>query len=184
MASAALEGARVRLRPLEPIDYAGLRRQELTAQLAFRWRHHGAHEPPEFFPNSLWAHALVHFIVEDKIQNVSIGIVSAYGADFQTGTIYIAAAKFDSKLEVGSRIVGSIGLLIDYLFQGWPLRKIYFETPEYNLQQFEGAVGWLLVEEARFREHVFLNGRYWDQVVLTLWRDNWIQNRKHVVRWA
>jgi hypothetical protein len=184
MVDANLTGKRIRLRPLEPSDYAGLRRQELGEHLSFRWRHHGAHDQPEAFADALWAGALVHFIVEDLRGGVPLGIVSAYGADFATGTVYVAAAKFSGGVETGSRFVGAIGLVGDYLFNGWPFRKVYFETAEYNLAQFDGAMGWLFVEEARFREHIFLGGRYWDQIVLALWRDTWTEQRTRLVRFA
>ena len=160
MAEARLVGRRIRLRPLEPSDYAGLRRQELGEHLAFRWRHHGAHDQPEGFAGGLWAGALAHFIIEDLKTGLPLGIVSAYSADFATGTVYVAAAKFATDVEAGSRVVGAIGMFLDYVFSGWPFQKIYFETAEYNLPQFDGAMGWLLVEEARFREHIFLGNRY------------------------
>lgn len=181
---ARLVGRRVHLRPLEPTDYPALRRVELSEALAFRWRLGGVHVPPEEFSQSLWSDALAHFIVINRVNGEAIGFVSAYNANHVNGTVFLAAASFSLHREVGSRILGAIGLLIDYVFAGWPFRKAYFEAADFNLRQFERAVGWLLVEEGRLRQHVFLDGAYHDLVTLALWRSTWATQRGAIVRFA
>jgi hypothetical protein len=174
----------VRLRPLEPRDYPLLRRQELDEQLAFRWRHHGRHVAPDEYMAGLWNDALAHFIVESTVSSKALGIVSAYNANMETQTVYVGIAKFDAEFTFVSPMVGAAGLLFDYLFTGWPLRKIYLETAEYNYGQFDGGLGWLFLEEARFREHVFLRDRFWDLIVVALWRDSWLKYREELLRYA
>jgi hypothetical protein len=31
----------------------------------------------------------------------------------------------------------------------------------------------MLVEEARLRDHMYYDGRYWDKLILALYRDTW-----------
>jgi len=64
-------------------------------------------------------------------------------------------------------------LFIRYTFDNWNLRKVYFEVPEYNLSQFDSAIGRYLDQEARMVDHQFANGRYWDSLTLSLFRDKW-----------
>lgn len=172
-AAAGLRGSRVALRPIEVADYPALRRAELSDELALRWRHHGRHDPPEAFGASLWLDSLFHFLAYDIRTSDIIGIVSSYSPYWEGGSCYLAAARIGDQSRMGSKMVGAVALAIDYIFNGWPIRKIYFETAEYNFVQFDGAVGRFLEEEGRLREHVFLNGRYWDQIILALWRSTW-----------
>jgi hypothetical protein len=181
---AGLVGRRTKLIPIEPAHYSLIRRFELSPSLAFRWRFHGNHEAPEEFAARLWSDALAHFLVVGIPEADPLGMISLYRPDHANGSVFLAAASFLEGREVGSRIIGAIGLALDYAYFGWPFRKVYFESAEYNLLQFESARGWLLVEEARFREHIFLKDRFWDLVVLALWRETWIIEREKVLRFA
>lgn len=79
-------------------------------------------------------------------------------------------------------LMGGLVLLIEHLFRGWPFRKLYFECPEYNLEQFASAVPKILTEEARFREYVYYNERYWDLLMLSLTRETWKLQREKWLR--
>jgi hypothetical protein len=169
---------------VEPADYPHLRKAELGDQLAFRWRHRGRHDPPETFAQGLWADSFLHFIAELNDGGRPLALISAYSLASDSSSCYLGAARFEAGPIASSPTVGAIGLAVQYLFVGWPLRKIYLETPEYNLRQFDGAVGWILKEEARLVEHEYLNGRYWDHVILALWRDDWTKFGRQITRWA
>jgi hypothetical protein len=181
---AILTGKRIRLRPVEQLDYPHLRRAELSEQLAFRWRHRGVHLPPESFAQSLWSGAFLNFIVESLVDSQPIAVISAYSLATDSSFCYVGAARFAASSAVASPTVGGIGLAFQYLFKGWPLRKIYLETPDYNLHQFDGAMGWLLREEGRLVEHEYHDGRYWDHVTLALWRSDWESTGHQIMRWA
>ena len=64
------------------------------------------------------------------------------------------------------------GLLIDHAFDLWNLRKIYFEVPEYNLDQL-GGLAKLTVEEGRLRDHEEMHGRHWDHFIYALYQERW-----------
>lgn len=169
-----LRGPRISLRAVEPRDYAELRRVELSGQLAFRWRHHGTHEPPEVYASSLWADVLFNFLAFRTDNGEPFGIVSGYRPDMVGGHLCLAAARFERGVGLSTEMVAAVAIAIDYAFIGWPFRKVYLETPEYNLGQFlrDGRQSPFEVE-ARLREHVFLSGSYWDLVILSVSRNRW-----------
>ena len=63
-------------------------------------------------------------------------------------------------------------MFVDFLFQGWNFRKVYFEAAEFNLAQFSSFFD-LLEPEAQYRQHIFLSDRWWDLHVKSVWRADW-----------
>lgn len=169
--------------PLAPEHTAGLRNLELSEELAFRWRHAGAHPSPEQHSASLWADVLCSFLVLDRDNGAApLGLVTAYQPDHSNGHCRVAAARFGSSTTSGRHVMRGIALLLDYLFRGWPFRKVYFEVPEYNLGQLASGVGSLFVEEARLPDYLFLDGRYWSLSFLTVSRERWPEERERLSR--
>lgn len=71
----------------------------------------------------------------------------------------------------------------DYLFRTCNFRKIYMDIQEFNSGFLGAAVGLGgFVEEGRFREHTWHEGRYWDMVRLTLNREAWPALRERASR--
>jgi hypothetical protein len=59
-----------------------------------------------------------------------------------------------------------------HAFTFWDLRKLFFETSEINLDQFQSSVSrGYLTEEARLREMESVGGRLVDSVVLSCTRE-------------
>lgn len=178
-----LEARGVRLVPLAPEHLSGLRALELSTELAFRWRHAGAHTSPEQYAASSWNDLLCSFLVFNPADLSSPrGIVSAYQADHANGHCRVAAARFGPSERPALTVMRALVLLFDYLFAGWRFRKLYFEVPAYNLPQFRSAVGQVLVEEGRLNDYVYLNGEYWDWVFLALTRERWAETKSHFSR--
>ena len=168
-ANARLSSGDVSLRPIVATDALWLREAELSEFLAFRWRHHGVHLSPEQYAEAMWTGVLCQFIVVSG--DSPVGIVVAYDPDFVGGHCKVGAAKFQPILT--TRLVTGVTLLINYLFKGWPFRKLYLEVPEYNLPEIASAVDSLFAVEAVLREHVFLDGIYWPLHVLSTDRARW-----------
>jgi hypothetical protein len=164
-----------KLVPLGPHHLGWLRDAELQGPVAFRWRHHGAHPEPHSF-EAVTLSCLAAFVVTSR--NEPCGIVTAYDHDHANQHCKVAAARLGGGAGLAT-IRGTL-LLIDYLFHGWPFRKLYFETPEYNLRQFASRDHLPLREEGRLVEHVFLGSRFHDLVILSLYRDDWLEQRS---RW-
>lgn len=68
-------------------------------------------------------------------------------------------------------------MFVSRLFNDFPFRKLYLESAESNSMRFGGGRSVLLEEEARFRERVWLNGRFEDLVVHSVSRDAWLASR-------
>jgi RimJ/RimL family protein N-acetyltransferase len=99
-------------------------------------------------------------------------MVVAYNADQRNGFAYIGAVMSST---VGSTGIGiaAMDLFITYLFTTWPFRKLYAELPQYNLPMLGNRIGHLLREEGRLKEHTYYNGRWWDQVIVALYPEEY-----------
>lgn len=76
-------------------------------------------------------------------------------------------------------VVDGAATLMDYAFNLWPFHKIYLETIEYNLTEFEAGLRRVAVEEGRLRDHVFFGDRRWDVVTSAVYRDTWRDFRRN-----
>lgn len=178
----SLRGHRVSLQPVRAQDYEMLRMLELSEDLVPIWRHQGATPSPERWVESLWTGVLAQFIVVDIARKHPLGIVNVYSADFRHGHAYIAASKFDLQRR-STLFLEGFALFVDYVFAVWNFRKLYMETSERNIGQFASAIGPILCEEGRLREHLFFDGRYWDVLHLALYRNTWDEIRTKSPVW-
>ena len=163
---------RVWLRPIEAADYGPLRRFELTVTLGPRWRHRGATPSPESFVSSLWGGVLAQFLVQAGHRPDPIGIVTSYGHDLQSGTAWVAAARFDPHDQPAPFVAGARQFL-DYLFATWPFRKLYAEVLAPNLDAMGRGATDLFRTEGVLRDHAWVDGAYVDQHLLALTRADW-----------
>lgn len=183
-AKIALQGHRVRLRLVEATDYAALRRLELGSDLGLRWRHSGQHVAPEDYGASLWDGVLSAYIFESVGEERVAGIVSAYSADPRHGFCYVALARLQSSANAwadAAAVTEALSLFVDFLFQGWNFRKLIFEVAGYNRQQF-GKFLRQLSQEANYKDHLFLDGIWWNLEAFALWRERWPDVRNHLIR--
>lgn len=173
-AAARLESQTTQLVPLAPEHLPALRQLELSEDLAFRWRHAGTHPSPEAYVASTWNDVLCSFLVFSTQDTSSPrGLVSAYQPDHVNGHCRVAATRLGSPRAQNPAVMRGVMMLFDYLFKGWPFRKLYLEVPAYNLEQFESALTAVFTEEGRLSSYTFLDGEYWDLVFLSLSRDHW-----------
>lgn len=164
------------LRPIDPADYGPLRRFELSLTLGPRWRHRGTTPSPEAQVQSLWSGVLAQYLVQTSLRPEPVGLVTAYGADLQSGTVWVAAARFDDALHPSAFVVGA-RRFVDHLFDTWPLRKLYAEVLQPNLAGLGRAAFDLFEPEGRLRQHAYVSGTYVDQHLLALHRATWEARR-------
>lgn len=160
------------LRPIEPADYGPLRRYELSLTLGPRWRHRGTTPSPEAMVQSLWSGVLAQYLVQTSLRPEPVGLVTAYGADLQSGTVWVAGARFDDQLHPSAFVLGA-RRFIDHLFDTWPLRKLYAEVLEPNLAGVGRGAFDLFETEGVLREHAYVGGTYVHQHLLALRRATW-----------
>jgi RimJ/RimL family protein N-acetyltransferase len=169
---APLSGRRIRLRSIFPADYEYLYALATHEDTGWRWRYRGMTPSFEQFVGQLHENVLVQFLVEHRETQQRIGHVLAFDADLRNGWCHIAMIidpmlkKMGWALEAGT-------LFVNYLFTGWNLRKLYGLTPEFSFNDIASGTGNWFREEGRLRDHEWHNGRYWDTVMLALWRSDW-----------
>ena len=171
-----LGNGRVQLRAVEASDYALLRRLELGPDMLHRWRFGGSTPSPESYAAFVNAGVYSQYLVLD-VRKLSaptlLGLVVAYDVDLVHGWGYLAAAKFQPGVLAAALFLEGLGMFIELTFRTAPVRKLYLESPEFNLDSFASAIGTILFEEARIQGHRFYDGRYWDQVILSVSRERW-----------
>lgn len=67
----------------------------------------------------------------------------------------------------------AVGLLLDYAFRFRNLRRVWLEVHAANERAIRSYRSCGFVEEGRMREHVWLGGRYVDNVILGVLREEW-----------
>lgn len=179
-----LATARVRLRVIEPSDLTALYRAELDGSMIHRWRFGSSTPSPEQYAARLWQGVHSQYLILDSTAPSSerpIGMVTSYGFDPVNGFCNVAAMRLHDGVLASALFVEGCALFFDSLFMGAPLRKLYFEAPEYNLPEFQTAIRIeLMEEEARLKNHRFFRDRYWDQVILAITRERWNEYRRYV----
>ena len=175
-----LRGAHVELRPVRPADFEYLYELELQGATTARWRFRGVTPNPEVYPRTLFENVTATFVVcvQGGIQR--IGIVSCYNADLRNQVAYLAALA-DPSASKSILVVEAVAVLADYCFAIWAFRKLYLESPQFALDSFASSANSILHEEARLKNHHYYNGEYFDQVILALYRAEWVQYRTRVV---
>jgi RimJ/RimL family protein N-acetyltransferase len=173
------EGRRVRLRHTRPSDYEFLYSIDTTGDRTISYRLRGATPGFERYVQSLFQETLAFLMVESKVDGRPLGSVAAYGCDHRDGHAKIAAIAAPTEPS-GGPFIEAPGLLIDFLFAAYPLRKLYGEVLASNLRQF-GSTPYR--EEGRLREHSWVNGCYEDMIIVALYRDDWNQGAARRAEW-
>ena len=68
---------------------------------------------------------------------------------------------------------GAVSLLLDYAFRLRNLRRVWLEDHASNERAIRAYRSCGFVEEGRMREHIWLDGRYLDNVLMGILRDEW-----------
>jgi RimJ/RimL family protein N-acetyltransferase len=120
----------------------------------------------------LWDGVLAQWMVTGIRDGGRKGLVILASPDFANGFAYASALATSQARRTGLVLEG-MGLVIDYAFRTWPLRKLYAEVSEPTLRQFARTVGRFCVEEGRLKQHHFRDGEFRDLVILAIYRENW-----------
>jgi hypothetical protein len=175
-----LRGRHVFLRPVAPDDYRFLRAAELGGELAVRWRLRGASASPEQWAQNLWQSVLAQYLVVGAREPTPLGLVAVYQPNHRDGFAFLAAERFGPPRPVPVMMFG-VALFIEHVFRCWNFHKLYLEVPEYNVSQLASGIGRLFTLEGRLREHLWYDGRRWDQIVLALYRDTWARESRRLL---
>jgi RimJ/RimL family protein N-acetyltransferase len=164
------EQHRVRLRPVEPADMPFLYGLATEGETAERWRYRGATPDRQTFANQLWDNILTQSVVERVADGQLVGLVCAYNANHRDGFVYLAGVC-DVPFTRTGLCAESLCLLAEKVFRNWSFRKVYFEAPAFNYEQFASGAKGFFREEARLQDHTYYAGKYWDLIVGSLTRE-------------
>jgi RimJ/RimL family protein N-acetyltransferase len=161
----------VYLRPVEERDYAGLYRASIEPGSAFRWRYRGATPSIERFVAGLHEGVLVQHMVQ-AIDGPTVGLVVCYQASMESRTAYFGLLRTAETSQEG-RMFEGLMLFLQFLFDTWDFRKLYAEVPEFNFDGLLSPTPRGIDIEGIQRQHLFHEGRWWDQYLIALWRERW-----------
>ena len=112
----------------------------------------------------------LQFIAEIVGKNKVLGTIYSYNLNLVDGNVFIGGYMPKDTRGLGYGAV-SCALLISYLFEFFPLHKIYFEVLGYNKFSLPMLRNFGFVEEGRFKEHRFYNGGRHDLIRMAAYRD-------------
>jgi RimJ/RimL family protein N-acetyltransferase len=115
------------------------------------------------------------FMIE--VDSASIGHCGLFHAD-------VAALRCELGIAIGEKYYWGRGygreavrLLLDYAFWIRNFRRVWLEVHAANERAIRAYRACGFVEEGRMREHVWLAGRYVDNVIMGVMRDEWQEGR-------
>jgi len=167
-----LESSRVALRPVELNDYPALFKMTSRAEATYRWRFRGATPSPEDFRELLWRGVLGQFVIARRGAPGVVGLVTAYDVDFPNQTAHLAVLVDEEHRGRGWPLEGVV-LFLNYLFEHWPFRKLYADALEFNATTYLSGAKRLFEVEGTLRKHEYYQERYWDLLVLAVYRERW-----------
>ncbi|MEK7148386.1 MAG: GNAT family protein [Patescibacteria group bacterium] len=112
----------------------------------------------------------IQFVVESIRGNAAVGIAYSYNLSTTDGYVFLGGYIAKTSRGNGYGAI-AMAMVISYLFQFFPLHKIYFEVYEYNEQSISMLQNFGFVEEGRFKGHRFYDGKRHDVLRFALYRD-------------
>ncbi len=146
----------MRLEPLLPDDpsvMGELYRAALDPSWSYRWRFRGATPSPQAFGALLFEGVHCQLVARHPVSHELLGLVVAYDYQPEPGHVKVGFVRTAAGA-LGGLMIEAMFLFVDHLFRTFPLRKVYSEVPEYNLDLVAGLPPGLLTEEASLPEHV------------------------------
>lgn len=172
-----LETHAFRLTSIEPNDMGFLYTLAIQPETCFRWRYRGAPPPFERFTADLWKQVLVQYVARRAEDNEPVGLVVAYGANVSLRHAYLGAV-FQPRCAGTGLAAQIVALFARHLFHTFPLRKLYLEVPGFNWPQLRSGEKGLFQVEGVLRDHHYYAGRYWDQFICAIYRDEPIEDER------
>lgn len=163
----SLRGRHCWARAVQNSDLDWIHELLTSEDLLQRYRHHGFVPLPSASVNLAFRDAAVSVVFLSGSQDERIGIGSIYNVDGLNGHGFLAVAVA-SKYQLRGVGIDAAIILVRYAIAALGLRKVYLELVSDSGTRIKSAIGSILLEEARLRDHDFCDGRYRDRVVLSI----------------
>lgn len=112
----------------------------------------------------------IQFVIVRKKDNKVIGTTYSFNLDLTDGYVFINTYMDEEVERRGYGMIATL-LLIRYLFDSFPIHKIYFEVFAYNELSHSTMKSAEFIEEGRFKDHRFYGGKRHDVIRLAFYRD-------------
>ncbi len=112
----------------------------------------------------------LQFIAENEEKAEALGTIYSYNLNLVDGYVFMGGYM---PKETRGFDYGAIccALYISYLFEFFPLHKIYFEALGYNKFSLPMLQNFGFIEEGRFKEHRFYDGERHDLIRMAAYRE-------------
>jgi len=114
----------------------------------------------------------IYFGIDEIEKNEFIGIIQLTNIDYISGTCVIGISIGDKSKRGKGYSMEAQKLLYEYAFKMLNIRKITSYVAVYNnisIKMFEKGG---FKEEGKLQKHIFIDGKYHDVVILSLFREN------------
>jgi RimJ/RimL family protein N-acetyltransferase len=177
--------AAVGLRPVVAGDYGWMFALEMDPETLPFYRHRARTPTFDDYVRSISSGVLAQFVIFRLDDSQPVGLVAAYGADLRNGHARIAAILGPAFRKAGWPLEG-IRLFVRYLFDEFPLRKLYADVLDPIAASTGLARGDLGVLEARYVEHEYVDGEWIDLLTFAVFREQFQsdETRPHVIERA
>ena len=156
------------------MDYTLLYQWVMDERVNHRWTTRGMLVPYDAFVQRLWQDVSMNLLVSPPSSAAPVAWVSIFSMDLHSGYCSVGVVSSPSALGSGAGIAAVL-LSLGYLFDVFPVRKAYFESPSFAFQDFGSAADGAryLEVEGVLKDHLYFRGQYWDKIIATVTRESW-----------
>lgn len=101
-----------------------------------------------------------------------LGLCQLFNVDFSSRRAELSVLLKEDHWEQGWPIEG-LALFITEVFEELPIRKIFAEVNPEVRAKLASGIGRLIREEGRLKDRIYASGRYVDQILLSVSREQW-----------
>lgn len=178
---AELRGQRVNLRRHRAEDLAAVTRWYRDPELGRLTRYHAnpmsAEEIERFFRGRLLSEDALAYAIEELPSRRLIGFTTFSGLDPENGSVlfHITIGERDA----WNRGLGSEAteLMLGHAFEGLGLHRVGLSVFSYNTRAIRAYEKVGFSHEGRLREAIQRDGHYWDEIQMSMLREEWLARR-------
>lgn len=177
-APVTIRGRSVVLRPVTEADYPLIYSWRVDADFVALWHTPNRRVPTyrEYVPElERWLADGITLVVAERETGIACGFGRAYNVNLADGWAWLQAYLSPEVRLRPFQVAEAAALFANYLFTMFPLRKLYSEVNSYNRRalRLDERLGFR--EHGRLPNHVWFKDRYWDTILFSLTREDWVE---------
>lgn len=178
MLPVTITGRSVVLRPVSEVDYRLLYSWRVDMNFMALWHSPGRRIPTfrEYLPEleRFLADGITLLIADRKTAKVG-AFARVYNLNPVDGWGWVQAYAAPGARLRPFQAAEAAALFANFLFDMFPLRKLYSEVSTFNKQAVRLNERLGFREHGRLPEHIWLKDRYWDMLLFSLSRKDWLE---------